>query len=168
MGVFNYSDTLELAAKKLYKMLWVPKTKPFTCPCCFQTVKLYNRSFDRSMAMFLKALVELYHYGDSKKPVHINQIKDYWQKRGYRIGSNGTAAIAYWGLANTYKSKNTKKNMSGMWVPTGKGIDFVAGRIKIESHVSTYNGLVQDRNIYNKLITINQVKGFDFKKLMNE
>lgn len=110
-----------------------------TCPCCSQTVKVYERAMNYSMASYLKALLVL---SDGRIYVHIAEIEELARKSMAKTtGGRDFACLKGWNLIEQLpKDPNDKKRKtSGMWKITQKGIDFVNGKISLQAKVVMLN-----------------------------
>lgn len=126
------------------------------CPCCDQYVRLQRRKLNSNMAMFLCSLVRAYR--KTQEPVHYSNLK--FRGRDY-------AYLEAWGLARgTGRGPEDKGRVSGLWVPTLKGVRFVNRQETVPSHAFTYNG--EARGFTTALVTIDEALGsaFDYDELM--
>jgi len=125
------------------------------CPCCNQMVKLYPRKLNSNMAVFLVSLVCLWRR--DKKPVSYRDCKFFGRDYNY---------LQLWDLAQTARSDDPAKRMSGLWEPTQKGIDFVEQHIRVPSHAHCYNNKVV--RMSEETTTIVEALGerFNYEELM--
>jgi hypothetical protein len=113
----------------------------FTCPHCGRYGQEYKRKLNSGMAASLIWLVKFY---ESRKPLGV----DFWvnvQENGTRqvLTSREIGKLQYWGLAELKPNLDEPdKKESGLWRPTGKGIDFVYNRTRVPSHVFVYDDKV--------------------------
>jgi len=98
------------------------------CPCCKRFAKVYKLKINTNMARFLISVAR-----KKTEWVHYNEC-DY-------VGRD-YPWIRLWGLAETSKSEETKKNMSGLWRITNKGRLFIHNEITVPLHVYAYDGEV--------------------------
>ncbi|MDP6933906.1 MAG: hypothetical protein QGG40_13360 [Myxococcota bacterium] len=105
------------------------------CPCCDQYAKTYRRKLNEAMARLLIWLVRSY----MADPRFYN-IHEFPLIQGRR-GGGDFAKLIHWGVVIQKPNEGTEKRTSGMWKPTGVGIDFVNRPwSRIPSHVYLYNG----------------------------
>ena len=98
------------------------------CPVCRQRVRLDPLKLDATMAAMLcrlSWLPEGFH--------HVSTL----------IFSPTTgrnfASLKHWGLIAEQPNDDPKKRTSGQWAMTGKGFDFVRGRLGVPRHALLYN-----------------------------
>jgi hypothetical protein len=135
------------------------------CPCCDQKVRLTPYRMDSSIAASLLWLVQTSPNHRPDGWVHVPTEAPDWV-----ITSRSYSKARFWGLLEK-KPKTRfekKKRTSGMWRPTQKGIDFIMGKIKIPSHVYTFNRVV--KNVSAEDVDIYQALGteFDYEELMKQ
>jgi|TARA_Y100000289_G_scaffold48124_1_gene48560 hypothetical protein len=132
-----------------------------TCPTCDRHAKIYKRKLSSNSIRFLTSLIQ--QNSLKKEPVHYKECN---------FGSRDYPALRWWGLAQTYKDSNPKKNWSGYWIPTDKGIEFAKSEIRIPKYLYTYNGEVIDIEVEDETpeIYITDIIGenFDYLELMKE
>ena len=137
--------------------------KGATCPCCSQFVKLYTRKLNRPM---VKALAAIYQYKVRHEPVggwvHIpTQLPELQRSRDY-------PKLAYWKLLEDKPSDDfKKKNSSGCWRVTKRGVDFLTGRITIPLIAYLYNKQCYGYSSAVAAIT-KDFKDFDFSETMRK
>ncbi len=130
--------------------------KGTTCPCCDQTVKMYQNKLTGYMASIL---IKFYKEDWGK---WINPIEQFNTVNG------DYAKLRHWGLIEKSKEKpSPDKKASGNWRITQAGIDFVKGRTTVSQKVKLYNnkcwGFTGDK------VNIRQALGtkFNFQELMD-
>jgi hypothetical protein len=130
-----------------------------TCPCCEQTAKVYRRALHAEMA---RLLIKLFWLGGGalREWVHVQKL--------YTRGSSGDyAKLRFWGLVEPSDHRTQEQNAAGHWRVTERGVDFVLGRISVQSHVLVYNNQKVDDD-HEARITITDALGdrFDYQALM--
>lgn len=123
------------------------------CPCCDQHVKVYARPLYNVMGAWL---IWAARCGET---VHVRE--------GPAVRGGDFAKLVHWGLMEAVGGART-----GRWDVTHLGHAFVAGEIKVPSHVYLYNGRIWRRSgddgFSSKLVSILDVLGtkFDYAELM--
>lgn len=130
------------------------------CFCCGQSVKLYPRFLNSTMARGLMWLTN--EYLATNDWVDKARIGPAWiQKCGGEF-----AKLEWWDLIEPKPNDDTKKRTSGIWRPTNKGIDFVYNRIYVRSPVLLYNNELFGFG-GNKITIVDALtKDFDYNVLM--
>jgi hypothetical protein len=138
--------------------------KGTTCKCCGQTVKLYKRKLNSSMAYGLIIIYKIHQSIGFDKAVKMNR-----EVAKLKIPSSNIeyAKLSHWGLIEEQESDSTKKNKSGYWKITKRGIDFVINGTSIPKYVFIYNGKTQGRSDETVLISESLGDKFDYKELMS-
>lgn len=118
-------------AKAFLRERWEKGTE---CPCCTQHVQKYSRPITSAMAMALIILYKECRKGGR----HVD--RPWIHAETMLKGADCPASIRgdfsklkYWGLIYP------KEEMEGYYDITVKGILFVEGKVKVESHVMLYN-----------------------------
>jgi len=106
-----------------------------SCPCCDQYVRVYRRKLNKPMARLLLWLVRRHE----KDPRWYN-VHEFPLIQGRR-GGGDFAKLAHWGLVEEGRldDEDGTRRTSGIWVPTSKARQFVAGALRVPSHVHLYN-----------------------------
>jgi hypothetical protein len=104
------------------------------CPCCHQFVKMYKRKLNSGMALTLLRI----HYHHKTEWV---QVKSFLRIHQY-TNSHDWTLLRFWGLMEEYDQdpEDESKKSNGIWKVTPMGIDFIERRIRVKSHILTYNG----------------------------
>lgn len=123
------------------------------CPCCGQFVRIYARKLNRNMMLFLVSL--------ARKPGQWVCFRD------CEFTSRDYPYLSFWGLAITRvdAGDGTKKS-SGFWKITQKGLDFLAGRLSVPSHVHIYNNAIVGWSDTPTTASRAYGDGFDYSELM--
>ncbi len=136
---------VSVAVKKLTERLEAGDVDQ--CPCCAQTVKLYQRKLGSVMA---KGLILLYHRANEMAtpgPIHITE---YFQSLGKKsgvpssaLGGGDVSKLRYWKLLRRVMGERADgSNRVGLYTMTDLGRAFVRGLSHVPSHVHLYNGIV--------------------------
>lgn len=123
------------------------------CPHCGQYMRVYVRKLNRNMMLFLRSL--------ARKP------GEWVSFRECEFTSRDYPYVSFWGLAVTRVDANDgTKRASGFWKITQKGLDFLAARLAVPSHVHVYNNKVVGWS--DTVTTASQAYGedFDYSELM--
>ena len=122
------------------------------CPCCNRFAKVYKLRLNTNMARFLISLA---------------RHKDEWvHYRECDFVGRDYPWIRLWNLAETYKSDEPKKNMSGYWRITDAGRDFVLDKITVPKHVYAYDGDVLEVSEEQVRIRDSLGDGFNYEELI--
>ena len=134
------------------------RLKGYTCECCAQLVKEYNRPMYKTQ---LESLIKLYAL-DKMEP------GKYWHITRLNTSSSGGdfAKLRYWDLIMPLANDNPKKKHSGRWRITRKGKQFAGGRRRLPKYARVYNKELLFLN--GPLVTVSEAygKGFDYEELM--
>ena len=115
------------------------------CPCCGLLNKVYSRKLNSGMARFL---IRLYHagYGHPGRP---------WHKFVWSQTANGDySKLRYWNLIEK------KPDCEGYWRITGRGVQFVLGRIAVAKYCHVFNARAMGFSV--ESTTIKQALGDKF------
>lgn len=128
------------------------------CPCCNQLAKMYARSLNANMAIFLIDLVRL---SPSRWGGWVNYKDCRFRGRDYNY-------LKHWGLAADQDEAGIEKSHSGFWRPTQQGIDFVMHRATVDSQIYIYDNRRFGQPPTSKPITIQDALGtkFNYTELM--
>jgi hypothetical protein len=110
--------------------------KRFDCPMCKQTVKIYKRPLNASMAFVLITLARL-----SKEDEWIH-LPTFIKTHGMSPTLYGdTTKLAHWGLLEHKVDPALVDGNpnAGYWRVTAKGRQFVRGEIKVQKYIKIYN-----------------------------
>lgn len=160
--VMTKDTTLEEAKK----WLRVRFGKGAACPCCNQFVKLYKRSFNKSMAYVL-LLIECYFRGDAVEewlhvPSYIAEMVADNPRRAAAVRGDW-AKLKLWGLIEEKPEvRDDGSPRAGYWKMTALGRQFAKRQVKVPSHVYIYNGEPLKRTIEHE-ITIDEALGTEFR-----
>lgn len=103
------------------------------CPACGQSVKLYRRKLDATMARLLVRLVKVQERGRGGW-YHVRALGD---------ETGCLSLLEWWGLVQQARNDDPVKRCSGLWQATPRGIAFAKGQIAVASHVFIYNNRVE-------------------------
>jgi hypothetical protein len=112
------------------------------CPTCDKWAQKYNRQIYATVAA---SLVVIYRMsgGDTGKYIHTTDMVKY-----HPVCINGRSdfpKLLFWGLieAKPFDAKDAARDVkqSGWWRITGRGVDFVLGKIKVAKWIVTYNDI---------------------------
>ena len=99
------------------------------CPCCEQYARMYKRKLNSNMVAFLIDLVRL---SERAGWAWISYTSCRFTGRDYNY-------LQHWGLAITQRENEKDKSHSGLWQPTQLGVDFVYGKVSVDSHILVYD-----------------------------
>jgi len=135
-------------------------TKGTTCPCCGRKFKVYSRGINSGMAQILIWLARNYAVGEW---VHTRR-----DAPRFVLEKNEIGKLAYWGMVETQINADGKKNKSGIWCVTQRGVDFVMKRTREKSHAYLLKGKVIGYK--DELVTIEDALGkeFNYAEMMVE
>lgn len=123
------------------------------CPCCGQFAKVYHRSLNCGMAT---SLVRMYRRFGLE-----------WQHIPTTIParSREEGKLAFWELIEEKDEQRPDSGRAGCWRVTEKGEAFIHKGLAVPKYVNIYNG--ECLGFDGPLITINDVKKFDYAELMS-
>lgn len=106
------------------------------CPVCDQTVKIYKRSLNSSMAA---TLIRAYKKHDVLNFFHVTD-------KDVAVRDGDFAKLRFWGLIQekSHTAGNEGKRTSGYWCVTPKGRSFVEKDISIPKYIIVYNSRFLD------------------------
>lgn len=124
-----------------------------TCPCCGQFAKEYVRKLNRGMA---EALIRMFLVSGSD-----------WQDKTLTLKGFGPAArdeslLRHWGLLEEDHRPRADGGRAGWWRVTGRGAEFVLGRITVLSHVRLYDN--EFRGLEGHSVVIDECLGEGFHR----
>jgi hypothetical protein len=121
------------------------------CPCCDQTVKMYNFKLSKGMALVLVKMYKLRH-GDWLHPV-----------KDLNTPSGDYAKLRHWGLI----TRSVDPDKKGLWRITEQGEFFIGGDMKVQEKIRLYNGKFY--GCIGEWITIKQAltNKFNLNELLN-
>lgn len=140
------------------------------CPCCGQNVKLYRRSINAGLALFLIQFNKVWECktGDERlEGVHVSEII------GTNMVINGKncshySTLMHWGLIQrVFKSDHEKVRTSGYWRLTDEGAAFVQNKLRVPKYVMTFDGTVESCS--DNVLSIEECLGkdFDYRELIS-
>jgi hypothetical protein len=134
-----------------------------TCPCCDQTIKIYERKFNAPMARILLIIDAYFQMNPTVPWLHVD---DYLKNFG--INCRYFSLIERWGLIEGMDGvRDDGSRRTGYWRITAKGRQFCRGEISVESFFLMYN---QENYGFSKdLVTIHDclgLGGFNYNEVM--
>jgi hypothetical protein len=131
------------------------------CPLCTQFCKQYERKLNIGITVFLIGL-----YLIDPNGIEFHHAKDVLQKIGGFTTSRDYSILEYWNLVERGTDFRENLRTSGMWRITGRGIQFVKGRIKVQSHAVIYDATLLGYS--GEMIDVYQALGnkFSYEELM--
>lgn len=132
------ADTQTVAEAKKY--LLDHAMKGTKCPCCGLIVHVRKRTIHRSMAIVL-ALLEKHARAHGDEYVHVNGLiavaPELSPRERAKVRGDWTR-LGAWGLIEQ-RQVESKKKRSGFWRISHSGRLFVAGRLRVRSHLYFFN-----------------------------
>jgi hypothetical protein len=140
------------------------------CPCCGQSVKLYKRKLNSSMAYVLVLMASTTEIGEfvhvpsliagrgDLKPAMAAAVRGDWAK------------LKHWGfIASDQQKRPDGSKRSGWWAVTTPGRLFALGKSRAKSHVHIYNGKSRAYEVAGT-VSIEEALGdrFNFSELMGD
>ena len=133
-----------------------------TCPCCFQSVKLYNRTLNCGMAHMLILIYkeDQLHPGEW---IHIS--RRFLQAKRNAVAQE-YSKLRFWGLLEPCPAEEEDQNPTGLWRITVDGKNFVEDRLFVARAAQIY-----DNKLYGftpEQTSIRRALGdkFDYDELM--
>lgn len=132
------------------------KAEGGACPACGQSVKLYRRKLDATMARLLLRLVKIQERNGGRGWYHVRALGD---------ETGCLSLLEWWGLVQQATNSDTAKRCSGRWAATPRGVAFAKGQIAVASHVFLYNNRVEGWGARETTIRDALGKKFNYEEL---
>lgn len=155
----NVGPSLRQAREKYFSNL----REGATCPCCDRYGKIYKRKLNSSMA---RSLIAFYvrDRAQPRKWVHALRLL-----QPLLPGSGDYAKLSKWDLLEEkYGDKDDGNPDNGYYRITGKGRQFVEGKIGLPKHIYIYNDQKVQVDGVDELTNIRKALGdaFNYDELM--
>lgn len=154
----EWSEDRDWAARKERFLLMLRDSVNTTkkCPFCDQKAAVWKKCVISTAAIDLVRLVKRYR----GKPLHIEDFT-------HKLKDRNFSQLVLWGLVVPAVNDDDSKRSSGMWSPTQRGKDFVAGDLLLSKYVITYANEVVDREGPEHSIRDALGQHYDHAKLLN-
>lgn len=151
-------------AKQFLRENWGGKI--VLCPCCKQSVKLYERKITSSMAYGLILLYRYFRLSPHNAYVH---IENYFKELKIASSIRGDMVkLKYWGLIErSFGIRSDGSFRNGYYRITEKGTQFVLGGFQVPRCVKLFNNKFY--GFSEEMTTIKEALGdkFNYRELMN-